>query len=86
MLYLAFLYFDNKSNIYQNISRKITYNFEKKSLMSLIAGHSRTAEEELRNRVKEIRTALLNKKGFCDYLGVGETKARELLHDPGNVF
>ena len=25
-------------------------------------------------------------KEFCDYLGIGETKARELLHDPGNGF
>ena len=45
-------------------------------------------EEELKNRVKEkeIIPALLNIKEFCDYLGIGETKARELLHDPGNGF
>ena len=47
-----------------------------------------TVEEELKNRVKEkeIIPALLNIKEFCDYLGIGETKARELLHDPGNGF
>lgn len=45
-------------------------------------------EEELKNRVKEkeIIPALLNIKEFCDYLGIGETKARELLHNPGNGF
>ena len=39
----------------------------------------------MKNRVKEkeIIPALLNIKEFCDYLGIGETKARELLHDPG---
>lgn len=30
--------------------------------------------------------ALLNIKEFCDYLGVGETKARELLKKPRNGF
>lgn len=42
----------------------------------------------MKNRVKEkeIIPALLNIKEFCDYLGIGETKARELLHDPGNGF
>ena len=45
-------------------------------------------EDELKNRVKEkeIIPALLNIKEFCEYLGIGETKARELLHDPGNGF
>lgn len=58
-------------------------------LRYFIAGHSQiTVEEELKNRVKEkeIIPALLNIKEFCDYLGIGETKARELLHDPGNGF
>lgn len=47
-----------------------------------------TVEEELKNRVKEkeIIPALLNIKEFCNYLGIGETKARELLHDPRNGF
>ena len=42
----------------------------------------------MRNRVKEkeIPAALLNIYEFCDYLSIGETKARELLHDPGNGF
>ena len=42
----------------------------------------------MKNRVKEkeIIPALLNIKEFCDYLGIGETKARELLHDPRNGF
>ena len=45
-------------------------------------------EDELKKRVKEkeIIPALLNIKEFCEYLGIGETKARELLHDPGNGF
>ena len=42
----------------------------------------------MRNRVKEkeIPAALLNIYELCDYLSIGETKARELLHDPGNGF
>ena len=42
----------------------------------------------MKNRVKEkeIIPALLNIKEFCDYLSIGETKARELLHDPRNDF
>lgn len=40
------------------------------------------------NRIRnnEITPALLNIKEFCDYLSIGETKARELLHDPSNGF
>ncbi len=30
--------------------------------------------------------ALLNIKEFCEYLGVGQTKARELLNNPANNF
>lgn len=30
--------------------------------------------------------ALLNLDEFCAYLGIGKTKARELLHDPKNKF
>lgn len=30
--------------------------------------------------------ALLNVKEFAEYLGIGQTKARELLHDPGCNF
>lgn len=30
--------------------------------------------------------ALLNVKEFCEYLGIGQTKARELLADPRNGF
>lgn len=30
--------------------------------------------------------ALLNINEFCDYLGIGQTKARELLHNPANGF
>ena len=30
--------------------------------------------------------ALLNVKEMCDYLGIGQTKARELLADPRNKF
>ncbi len=30
--------------------------------------------------------ALLDVKSFCKYLGIGETKARELLRDPKNGF
>ena len=29
---------------------------------------------------------LLNVKEMCDYLGIGQTKARELLADPRNRF
>lgn len=34
----------------------------------------------------DIITALLNIKEFCDYLGIRETKAWELLHDSRNGF
>ena len=30
--------------------------------------------------------ALLNVKEFCAYLGIGQTKARELLSNPANGF
>ena len=30
--------------------------------------------------------ALLDVKEFCEYLGVGETKGRQLLTDPRNGF
>ena len=30
--------------------------------------------------------ALLNVKEMCAYLGIGQTKARELLADPANGF
>lgn len=30
--------------------------------------------------------ALLNLKEFCGYLGIGETKAREMLKQPRNGF
>lgn len=30
--------------------------------------------------------ALLNINELCAYLGIGKTKARELLHDPKNGF
>ena len=32
------------------------------------------------------RKALLNVKEMCEYLGIGQTKARELLADPRNKF
>lgn len=30
--------------------------------------------------------ALLNVKELCEYLGIGQTKAREILSDPRNHF
>lgn len=30
--------------------------------------------------------ALLNLEEFCSYLGIGKTKARELLKDPSSTF
>ena len=35
---------------------------------------------------KKEQKALLNIKEMCDYLGIGQTKARELLADPSNGF
>lgn len=35
---------------------------------------------------KKIEPALLKMEEFCAYLSIGETKARELLHDPANGF
>lgn len=54
-----------------------------------VAGHPQTdggGRIEEQSKRKEIIPALLNIKEFCDYLGIGETKARELLHDPRNGF
>lgn len=33
-------------------------------------------------KIKETDKALLNLEEFCTYLGIGKTKARELLKDP----
>lgn len=30
--------------------------------------------------------ALLDVNEFCDYLGIGQTKAREILNNPRNTF
>lgn len=35
---------------------------------------------------KEIEKALLNLDEFCSYLGIGKTKARELMKHPHNSF
>lgn len=35
---------------------------------------------------KKEQKALLNVNEMCDYLGIGQTKARELLADPSNGF
>lgn len=35
---------------------------------------------------KKIEKKLLTVKDLCTYLGIGETKARELLHNPRNGF
>lgn len=35
---------------------------------------------------KKEQKVLLNVKEMCDYLGIGQTKARELLADPSNGF
>ena len=34
----------------------------------------------------EDKKILLNVKEFCEYLGIGQTKARELLSNPRNGF
>lgn len=34
----------------------------------------------------KVDKALLNIQEFCEYLGIGETKARELLKKPRNGF
>ena len=43
-------------------------------------------DNEYNNGKKEQEKALLNLDEFCTYLGIGKTKARELLHDPRNKF
>ena len=35
---------------------------------------------------ESVGKALLNVKEFCKYLGIGQTKARELLTDPRSSF
>lgn len=39
-----------------------------------------------RNTTEVQDKALLNVKEMCDYLGIGQTKARELLANPRNKF
>mgnify|MGYP003294376332 CR=1 FL=1 len=39
-----------------------------------------------RNATEIPDKALFNVKEMCDYLGIGQTKARELLADPRNKF
>lgn len=39
-----------------------------------------------RNTTEISEKALLNVQEMCDYLGIGQTKARELLADPRNKF
>ena len=39
-----------------------------------------------RNMTEVPDKALLNVTEMCDYLGIGQTKARELLADPRNKF
>ena len=39
-----------------------------------------------RNTTVVPEKALLNVKEMCEYLGIGQTKARELLADPRNKF
>ena len=43
-------------------------------------------DNECNNGKKKQEKALLNLDEFCTYLGIGKTKARELLHDPRNKF
>lgn len=38
------------------------------------------------SKVKEVEKALLNIDEFCTYLGIGKTKARELLKHPHSTF
>lgn len=40
----------------------------------------------MNNKNYENDKALLNIKEFCQYLGIGQTKAREILNDPRNKF
>ena len=35
---------------------------------------------------QQTEKALLNLEEFCSYLGIGKTKARELLKDPSSTF
>lgn len=39
-----------------------------------------------RNTTEVPEKALLNVQEMCDYLGIGQTKERELLADPRNKF
>ena len=42
--------------------------------------------QDLINTIDVGERALMNIKEFCNYLGIGETKARELLKIPRNGF
>ena len=42
--------------------------------------------DKLLNNEKQPEGILLDVKGFCNYLGIGQTKARELLRTPRNGY
>lgn len=37
-------------------------------------------------KTQSFEKALLNLEEFCTYLGIGKTKARELMKDPSSTF
>jgi len=40
----------------------------------------------MQSRMKSGEKMLLNVKEVCEYLGIGQTKCREILSDPKNGF
>ncbi|MCI9617769.1 MAG: helix-turn-helix domain-containing protein [Eubacterium sp.] len=55
-----------------------------RTIWQLIKPIKITKEDKLRDNKKD--KALLNVKEMCNYLGIGQTKARELLSNPRNNF
>lgn len=64
-----------------NRSNKNIYYF-----YSIISYFSKEGCFVLRKNTNMDKRALLNVKEMCEYLGIGKTKARELLADPRNKF
>ena len=78
-----------------HVKRRSRFNFlQIKVVISLKRYHIRHAGDNGergdglmdRNTTEVSDKALLNVKEMCDYLGIGQTKARELLADPRNKF
>ena len=72
LIYQAFLYFNNRNNnkYLKNISRKITYNFDKESLMSLVAVFCCRIFSSKGGRIEEQSKRKENYTSITEYKGI----------------